>query len=295
MWSATAVADRRALVVATTALMRDVVAGWRREGQSVGLVPTMGALHAGHLSLVSASLAENDRTVVTIFVNPLQFGPGEDFERYPRDLDRDRAALGPFPVDIVFAPTTREMYPDGATTRVRVAGLDEILEGAWRPGHFEGVATVVSKLFWAVRPDRAYFGQKDAQQAALVGRLAADQGTGISVRVCPIVRESDGLALSSRNLYLDPDHRRAASALPRALRRANDAYLAGERDASVLAAHLRDELATEPLARVDYAELVDPDNFRAPGRLALLAVMIGSTRLIDNHLLGDTFQYALSG
>ena len=255
----------------------------------------MGALHAGHLSLVATSIAENDRTVVTVFVNPLQFAPGEDFERYPRDLDRDRAALGPFAVDIVFAPTTGEMCPRGATTRVSVGALDEILEGARRPGHFEGVATVVSKLFWAVRPDRAYFGQKDAQQAALVGRLAADLGTGITVRVCPTVREPDGLALSSRNLYLDPDHRRAASALPRALRRANDAYLAGERDLMWLAAVLRAELATEPLAHVDYAELVDPDSFSAPGRLAVLAVMIGSTRLIDNHLLGDTFQNALSG
>ena len=255
----------------------------------------MGALHAGHLSLVATSIAENDRTVVTVFVNPLQFAPGEDFERYPRDLDRDRAALGPFAVDIVFAPTTGEMCPRGATTRVSVGALDEILDGARRPGHFEGVATVVSKLFWAVRPDRAYFGQKDAQQAALVGRLAADLGTGITVRVCPIVREPDGLALSSRNRYLDPDHRRAASVLPRALRRANDAYLAGERDLMGLAGVLRAELATEPLAHVDYAELVDPDSFIAPGRLAVLAVMIGSTRLIDNHLLGDTFQNALSG
>lgn len=255
----------------------------------------MGALHAGHLSLVAASTAENDRTVVTVFVNPLQFAPEEDFGRYPRDLERDRAALGRFPVDIVFAPTSREMYPPGATTRVRVGALDEVLEGARRPGHFEGVATVVSKLFWAVRPDRAYFGQKDAQQAALVARLAVDLGTGISVRVCPTIRESDGLALSSRNLYLDPDQRRAATALARALRRANDSYLAGERDPTALTGLLRAELTAEPLARVDYAELVDPDTFRSPGRLAVLAVMFGSTRLIDNHLLGDTFQNALSG
>lgn len=255
----------------------------------------MGALHAGHLSLVAASAAENDRTVVTVFVNPLQFAPGEDYERYPRDLDRDRAALAPFAVDIVFAPTASEMYPRGATTRVRVEALDEVLEGARRPGHFEGVATVVSKLFWAVRPDRAYFGQKDAQQAALVARLAADLGTGISIRVGPIVREPDGLALSSRNVYLDPEQRRAASALSRALRRANDSYLAGERDPGVLIALLRAELAAEPRARLDYAELVDPDSFRSPGRLAVLAVMFGATRLIDNHLLGDMFQKSLSG
>ncbi len=155
--------------------MRDLVAGWRRAGESVGLVPTMGALHAGHLSLVTASLAENERTVVSIFVNPLQFGPNEDFARYPRDLDEDLGALAEFPVAGVFAPTVEEMYPPGATTRVRVAGLDEVLEGAHRPGHFEGVATVVAKLFWAARPDRAYFGQKDAQQGALVSRLAADR------------------------------------------------------------------------------------------------------------------------
>ena len=275
--------------------MRDVVAGWRRDGQSVGLVPTMGALHAGHLSLVAASTAENDRTVVSVFVNPLQFAPQEDFERYPRNLDRDREALGVFDVDIVFAPSTEEMYPRGATTRVRVAALDEVLEGAHRPGHFEGVATVVSKLFWAVRPDRAYFGQKDAQQAALVARLTADLGTGISVRVCPTVRERDGLARSSRNVYLDPMQRRAASVLSRALRRANDSYLEGRRDPAVLTALLRDELATESLVRVDYAELVDPERFRPPGRLAVLAVLIGSTRLIDNHLLGETFQSAPTG
>ena len=275
--------------------MREIVAGWRKGGQSVGLVPTMGALHAGHLSLVAASIAENDRTVVSVFVNPLQFAPGEDFEQYPRNLDRDRAALGPLDVDIVFAPSTGEMYPRGATTRVRVAALDEVLEGAHRPGHFEGVATVVSKLFWAVRPDRAYFGQKDAQQAALVARLAADLGTGISVRVCPTVREPDGLARSSRNVYLDPEERRAASVLPRALRRANDSYLEGRREPADLTLLLRDELAAEPLVRVDYAELVDPERFQPPGRLAVLAVQIGSTRLIDNHLLGETFQSAPTG
>ena len=274
-------------MVATAALLRDMVAGWRRAGQSVGLVPTMGALHAGHLSLVAASLGENDRTVVSIFVNPLQFGPGEDFERYPRNLEDDRRALAGLGVDIVFAPTVGEMYPPGATTRVRVAGLDEVLEGAHRPGHFEGVATVVTKLFWATRPDRAYFGQKDAQQAALISRLAADLGTGISVRVCPIVREPDGLALSSRNAYLDPASRQAALVLSRALRLANDAYLGGERDLAALRELIQGELATEPLVRPGYAELVDPDDFRAPGRLAVLAATVGSTRLIDNQLLGD--------
>jgi pantoate--beta-alanine ligase len=287
--SGTAVASARPLVVATTALLRDLVAGWRRAGQSVGLVPTMGALHAGHLSLVSASLAENDRTVVSIFVNPLQFGPAEDFERYPRDLERDLGALEGLAVDTVFAPDVGEMYPPGATTRVRVAGLDQVLEGAHRPGHFEGVATVVSRLFWAARPDHAYFGQKDAQQAAVVSRLAADLGTGIAVRVCPIVREPDGLALSSRNSYLDAEARRAALVLSRSLRVSNDAYLGGEHDLPTLRRLLRRELAAEPMARPDYAELIDPTDFRTPGRLAVLAVTVGTTRLIDNHLLGERF------
>jgi pantoate--beta-alanine ligase len=269
--------------------MRDLVAGWRRAGQTVGLVPTMGALHAGHLSLVKASLEENDRTVVSIFVNPLQFGPGEDFERYPRDFERDLRALDGLPVDNVLAPAVSEMYEAGATTRVRVGGIDEVLEGIHRPGHFEGVATVVAKLFWATHPDRAYFGQKDAQQAAVISRMAEELGTGIMVRTCPIVREPDGLALSSRNAYLDAAARRAALVLSQSLRRANDAYLGGERDHEVLLKVLRDELATEPLVQPDYAELVDPADFSSPGRLAVLAAGVGATRLIDNHLLGEQF------
>jgi pantoate--beta-alanine ligase len=264
-----------------------VVAGWRRSGQSVGLVPTMGALHAGHLSLLDASHGENDRTVVSIFVNPLQFGPGEDFERYPRDLEGDLATVDGHGADFVFTPSRLEMFPPEASARVKVGGLDEVLEGAFRPGHFEGVATVVSKLFWAVRPDRAYFGRKDAQQLAVVARMAADLGTGIEIRACPIVREADGLALSSRNRHLDATHRRAAQVLARALRRANDAYGSGTRDQEALKRLLHDELAGEPLARPDYAELVDPDDFQSPGRLAVLAVRIGETRLIDNHMLGE--------
>ena len=250
----------------------------------------MGALHAGHLSLVAASRAENDRTVVSIFVNPLQFGPREDFDRYPRDLAGDLAALAGPGVDAVYAPRLEEMYPPGDATRVRVRGLDEVLEGTFRPGHFEGVATVVAKLFGAVRPDRAYFGRKDAQQLALVSRMAADLALGVEVRGCPIVREPDGLALSSRNRYLEGRDREAATVLSRALRRANDAYLAGERDPASLRALLAAELGTEPGARVDYAEVVDPDGFRTPGRLAVLAVRFGATRLIDNHLLGDPFR-----
>jgi len=187
------------------------------------------------------------------------------------------------------------MYPPDATTRVRVGSLGEVLEGADRPGHFEGVATVVSKLFWTVRPDRAYFGSKDAQQVAVVTQLAGDLSTGILIRACPIVREADGLAVSSRNRYLDAEHRRAATVLSRALHRANDVYLRGEVEPARLRGVLTDVIATEPLAQPDYAELVDPAAFSSPGPLAVLAVRIGKTRLIDNHLLGDQFQSAPSG
>src|SRR6266700_3794519 len=187
---------------------------WRCEGLRVGLVPTMGALHAGHLSLVGRARAECDRTVVSIFVNPLQFGPGEDFERYPRQLAADLAALREAGVDAVYRPSVDAMYPAGATTRVRVAELDEVLEGECRPGHFEGVATVVLKLFEAVRPHRAYFGQKDGQQARLVTRLARDLDTGVQVVVCPTVREPDGLALSSRNVYLRGPERATSARWP---------------------------------------------------------------------------------
>jgi pantoate--beta-alanine ligase len=272
------------------AAVRGRVLEWHSAGQTVGLVPTMGALHEGHLSLVRRARDENDRVVVSVFVNPLQFGPGEDFETYPRRLEVDIAALAAERVDAAFLPSVTEMYPPGATTRVEVRGLDEVLEAMHRPGHFSGVATVVLKLFNAVRPDRAYFGQKDAQQAAIVGRLARDLDTGVEVRVCPTVREADGLALSSRNAYLSADERRAAIALSRALREANRAWLAGERDPARLSGAMRATLASEPLAAPDYAEVVDPQTFREPGprsMLAVLAVRIGRTRLIDNHLLGQ--------
>jgi pantoate--beta-alanine ligase len=259
----------------------------RHDGLRVGLVPTMGALHAGHVSLVRRARRECDRTAVSIFVNPLQFTPGEDFERYPRPLDADLEVLRAEGVEAAYLPAVETMYPAGATTRVRVAGLDEVLEGACRPGHFEGVATVVLKLFEAARPDRAYFGQKDAQQAALVTRMARDLDTGVEVVVCPTVREPDGLALSSRNVYLRGEERHAALCLVRALRAANGAYGADERDPAALRAAMHEVLDAEPLARPDYAEVVDEGTFRPPGRLAVLAVRIGSTRLIDNHHLGD--------
>lgn len=277
---------RQVEVLTGAAAMRRRAAGWRQAGLGVGVVPTMGALHDGHLSLVRRARAGNDRVVVTVFVNPLQFGPGEDFARYPRQPERDLELLASEGVDAVYLPGVEEMYPPGATTRIRVHDLDEVLEGAHRPGHFEGVGTVVTKLFNATLPDRGYFGQKDAQQAAVITRMARDLDTGIEIVVVPTVRAPDGLALSSRNVYLTPEGRRAAVSLSRALEAANRLFAGGEREAGPLRAALRQVLDAEPLAAVDYAEAVDPETFTAPGTLAVLAVRFGETRLIDNHPLG---------
>jgi pantoate--beta-alanine ligase len=262
---------------------------WRGEGLTLGLVPTMGALHTGHLSLIEEACRENSRVVVSIFVNPIQFGPGEDFERYPRDPQRDAELLKKAGIDAVYRPSVEVMYPPGSSTRIHVAGVSEGLEGAARPVHFDGVATVVAKLLSAVEPDRAYFGQKDAQQVAVVKRLARDLDLPVEIRVCPTVREADGLALSSRNAYLKPDARRAAVCLSSALRLAAVAYAEGERDPERLRQALRARLEIEPLARVEYAEVVDPESFTLPGSLAVVAVRIGSTRLIDNHDLSKPF------
>jgi pantoate--beta-alanine ligase len=262
---------------------------WRVEGHTIGLVPTMGALHAGHMSLVERACRDNSKVVVSIFVNPLQFGPGEDLERYPASPDRDLQLLRQAGVSGVYSPAARVMYPPGATTRVRVGAVAEPLEGLARQGHFEGVATVVTKLFDAVEPDRAYFGQKDAQQAAVVKRLARDLDTGVEICVCPTVREPDGVALSSRNAYLNPEERKAAVCLSAALKLATRTYQAGERDAGRLRLAILGILEAELLARVDYAEIVDPKTFTAPGTLAVLAVWIGKTRLIDNHDLAQPF------
>jgi pantoate--beta-alanine ligase len=262
---------------------------WRGEGHTVGLVPTMGALHAGHMSLVEQACRDNSKVVVSVFVNPIQFGPSEDLTRYPVTPDRDLELLRQAGVAAVYKPKTMVMYPQGAATRVRVPGVSEPLEGAARPGHFEGVATVVAKLFNATEPDRAYFGQKDAQQVAVVKRLALDLDTGIEICVCPTAREADGLALSSRNAYLGPDERKAAASLSAALRWASIAYRDGEHDPDRLRLGIREILKAEHLAKVDYAELVDPVTFTPPGTLAVLAVWIGKTRLIDNHDLDQRF------
>jgi pantoate--beta-alanine ligase len=235
------------------------------------------------MSLVEQACGDNSRVVVSVFVNPLQFGPQEDLGRYPATPERDLEQLRRAGVAAVYKPTSLVMYPPGATTRVRVPGVSEPLEGAARPGHFEGVATVVTKLFDATQPDRAYFGQKDAQQVAVVKRLALDLDTGIEICVCPTTRESDGLALSSRNAYLGPAERAAAACLSASLRSAAEAYRSGDHDLDRLRLGILKVLEAEPLARVDYAELVDPETFRPPGTLAVLAVWIGKTRLIDNH------------
>jgi len=269
--------------------MRALARRWHAEGGVIGLVPTMGALHAGHIALVESARRPGMRVITSIFVNPTQFGPGEDLDRYPRPVESDLEMLRAAGVDAAYTPSAEAMYPPGATTRVLAGSVANPLEGASRPGHFEGVATVVTKLFWATRADRAYFGQKDAQQAAVVKRLAADLDSGVEIVVCPTIRETDGLAVSSRNAYLDPRERMAAVSLSRALRAASDAYRAGERDAASLRQSMVDVIAAEPLAALEYAEVVDAGNFSSPGTLALLAVRIGKTRLIDNHDLAQPY------
>jgi len=255
-----------------------------------GLVPTMGYLHEGHLSLVRRARAENDQVAVSIFVNPTQFGPHEDLARYPRDLERDLSLLAPLEVDLVFVPPVSEMYPSGFQTAVTVEEVARPLEGAARPGHFRGVATVVCKLFNIFQPDRAYFGQKDAQQVVVIRRMARDLDFDLEIVVCPTVREADGLALSSRNVYLNPEERRAATVLFRALSAAQAAWQAGERDGERLREHMRTVLASEPLAQPEYVSIADPETLAelpsADERaLASLAVRIGTTRLIDNVVL----------
>ena len=258
---------------------------------SVGLVPTMGYLHEGHLSLVRRARQECDRVIVSIFVNPTQFGPQEDLSRYPRDLERDLRLLEPLGTDLVWLPTAGIMYPPGFQTWVEVETITRPLEGAMRPGHFRGVATVVAKLFNAVQPEKAYFGQKDAQQAAVVRRMARDLDFPVEIVICPIVREPDGLAMSSRNVYLDPEQRKAATVLYRSLSAAKQAYQAGERDAEEIRETMKEVLRKEPLAEVQYVSCADYDTLEeletVSGRALLsLAVLIGKTRLIDNMVLG---------
>lgn len=255
-----------------------------------GLVPTMGALHEGHLSLVRRAARECDRVGVSIFVNPAQFAPGEDLDRYPRNLERDLRMLEPLGVDLVWTPAPEVVYPPGFQTWVTVEEVSKGLEGAVRPSHFRGVATVVAKLFNLFRPDRAYFGQKDAQQVVVIRRMAADMNFPVRIVVCPTVREPDGLALSSRNAYLDREERRAAVVLYRALCAAHARWQAGERDAEVLRAAMRAVVQGEPLAHLDYVSAADPETLEELGHvtgggLLSLAVRFRNARLIDNLLL----------
>jgi len=258
----------------------------------LGLVPTMGFLHEGHLSLVRRARAECGAAAVSIFVNPTQFGANEDFASYPRNMERDLALLREVGTDLVFTPTPVEIYPPGHMTGVEVGKVTEVLEGAVRPGHFRGVATVVCKLFNIVQPTRAYFGQKDAQQTVVLTRMVRDLDMPLEMVVCPTVREPDGLAMSSRNVYLAPDHRRAAPVLYRALTAAEARYKAGERSAETLRGTMRDTLATEPMGVVEYVSVADRgslaelDTVPSEGALASMAVRLGKTRLIDNLILG---------
>jgi pantoate--beta-alanine ligase len=277
-------------IIRTIEWMKQVARQARSEGRVAGLVPTMGALHTGHFSLVEAARRETSPVIVSIFVNPKQFAPGEDYARYPRRLEADREALERMGADILFTPSVEEMYPPGFRTAVSVEGLGDRLEGRVRPGHFRGVATVVLKLLEICAPRFAYFGRKDAQQAQLIRQMAQDLSLDPEIVVCPIVRESDGLAMSSRNVYLSPSERSAATVLYRALDAARKTIVAGERDAVRLVAAAREMLASEPLAKSDYVEVVDGDSFEAIARvrgkcLMVLAARFGATRLIDNLLI----------
>ncbi|HVW76048.1 MAG TPA: pantoate--beta-alanine ligase [Alloacidobacterium sp.] len=278
------------LIFKTMREAQSACAQLRGEGRILGLVPTMGALHEGHLSLVRAAHAECDLVAVSIFVNPTQFGPNEDFSKYPRTFEEDCALLEREGVHLVFAPTVEEMYPAGATTFVHVEGISERLDGASRPGHFRGVATVVSKLFHIAVPHRAYFGQKDAAQVAVLRRMVRDLNFPLQLVVCPIVREADGLAMSSRNRYLSPKERRQALVLSRALNKVKEASAAGEISAQKLIAVAGGVFAEEPEVRIDYIAVVNPDTLEDisdthNGALIAVAAFVGTTRLIDNLLL----------
>ena len=246
-------------IVHTQKEVRDAVRQWRREGLTVGLVPTMGYLHEGHQSLIAKSVEQNDRTVVSVFVNPMQFGEGEDLETYPRDLEKDAALCEKTGADLIFNPEPEEMYPEGFCTYVDMNGLTTNLCGKSRPVHFRGVMTVVSKLFNIATPDRAYFGLKDAQQYCVVKRMAADLSMGLEIVGCPIIREEDGLAKSSRNTYLNEEERKAALILSKTLKLGRKLLDEGERDPEVLLSKMKENIMTEPLARIDYVQAVDLD------------------------------------
>lgn len=270
--------------------MKEALKGVKAEGKTVGFVPTMGFLHEGHLSLVRESLKKTDVTVVSIFINPTQFGANEDFKDYPRDLRRDARILKEEGVDYVFVPQVNMMYPEGYKTYVEVHDLQDKLCGLSRPGHFRGVCVVVLKLFNIVQPDVAFFGQKDAQQAIIIKRMVKDLNLGLRIEVLPIIREKDGLALSSRNIYLNLKERKAAPILSKSLKEAEILFSKGERESARIIARIKDRIANEPLAKVDYVEIVSMDQLNPIERvkekaLVALAVFIGKVRLIDNTIL----------
>jgi pantoate--beta-alanine ligase len=277
-------------IVERPAEMRRRAAEYRRRGQSIGLVPTMGALHAGHVSLLRACRAGNDICAMTLFVNPAQFNRPEDLARYPRDLERDSRIACEAGVDVIFAPGVEDMYPPGFAAYVTVEGLTARWEGAARPGHFRGVATVCTKLFTICRPHRAYFGQKDYQQSLVVKRLVADLNLDLEIAVLPTVREPDGLALSSRNVLLGPEERKQAGVLSRSLSHAQAAVRAGERDAEKVRRAIEAEICAAPLAALEYVGVCDPETLEPLERIpeqavALVAARFGTTRLIDNVML----------
>lgn len=269
--------------------VRERVNAWKREGLTVGFVPTMGYLHEGHKSLMQAARKNNDKVVVSVFVNPMQFGPNEDLESYPRDFEKDSALCESVGVDLIFHPEPEEMYADGFCSYVDMNGLTTELCGKSRPIHFRGVQTVVLKLFNIVKPDRAYFGQKDAQQLAVIKRMVKDLNVDTEIVGCPIVREADGLAKSSRNTYLNPDERQAALILSRSLKLGRELIENGETDAKAVIKAITDSINAEPLAKIDYVNVVDFDTITPVDRigksvLVAIAVYIGKTRLIDNFI-----------
>ena len=276
-------------ICSTIDAVRKQVKEWKREGLTIGFVPTMGYLHEGHRSLMEAARKENDKVVVSIFVNPMQFGPTEDLESYPRDLQKDATLCEGVGVDLIFHPEPEEMYPEGFCSYVDMNGLTTELCGKSRPIHFRGVQTVVLKLFHIVTPDNAYFGQKDAQQLAVIRHMVNDLNFNLEVVGCPIIREEDGLAKSSRNTYLSPEERQAALILSKSLNRGQELIEAGEKDAAVIKKAITEMIETEPLAKIDYVELVDWNTLEPVEKiegpvLNAIAVYIGKTRLIDNHI-----------
>ena len=270
--------------------LRSLIKSWKREGLSVGFVPTMGALHEGHESLIKKAVEENDKVVVSVFVNPTQFGPNEDYDSYPRDIDKDLNICINAGASVVFNPEPSEMYFDNKSTSVSVSNLTSVLCGAKRPGHFDGVCLVVSKLLNIVTPDNAYFGEKDAQQVAVLRRMVRDLNIDVEIVACPIIREEDGLAKSSRNTYLSKEERKAALVLSKSLELAKELLKNGERNANKLKEIIKEEISKEPLAKIDYVEIVDSDSLEnvqtiEKNVLIPIAVYIGKTRLIDNFTM----------